>query len=718
MHLILPNNCTFVSSGILLMKPTYYILRAIIFSIAIGWSPLVSAQLNTDQIMRIGRNALYFEDYMLSIQYFNQVIGVKPFLAQPYFYRAIAKLNLEDYNGAEEDATRAIDRNPFITDAYEVRGVARQNLGRNEEAVGDYDKALSMLPGNRSILFNKALAQCDSKDYDGASATFEELLTAYPGFENAYLGRARLRLEKTDTVGAKADIDKALELDKNLLNGYLMRAELAIKQSEDYQSALEDMNEAIRLQPHTAGYFINRAFLRYSLDDYFGAMADYDYAIELDPANSIALSNRGMLRAEVHDYNKAVDDFSAVIKMNPDDYKTRYNRAILFREIGHYKEALEDLDRVIAAFPDFAAAYFLRFDIKRLKGDLRGGERDYNKSIALAKTRVQKHPLDERPPTSGSDNSTPELTEENSETQEAVAARFTSLATVTDNTTVVQEYNNRDIRGKVQDTNLSVEIEPMFVLSYYSSPSELKPGSDFMKEADEVNSTRLLRQPLLVTNRELTLNDEASIARHFESIEYYNSYIPTHQRRAIDYLGRAMDLMTVRNYPAALDDLDRAIALTPDFTIAYFVRAVVRHKKMIVDNSAETAEDTPAGGIGSPRRDRAGIAEARTGLHTQAAREAYAAINADLDSVIKLSPNMAIAYFNKGVILLEMQDYTSALSAFNKAIELKPDFGEAYYNRGYVYFRLGNRKSGTADLSKAGELGIMPSYHLLKKMAR
>ncbi|MDE5646564.1 MAG: hypothetical protein K2I57_01875, partial [Muribaculaceae bacterium] len=69
------------------------------------------AQINTDQVLRVGQNALYFEDYMLSIQYFNQVISAKPYLAQPYFLRSIAKLNLEDYQGAEADATLAIERN-------------------------------------------------------------------------------------------------------------------------------------------------------------------------------------------------------------------------------------------------------------------------------------------------------------------------------------------------------------------------------------------------------------------------------------------------------------------------------------------------------------------------------------------------------------------------------------------------------------------------------
>lgn len=96
-----------------------------------------SAQVNTDQVMNIGRNAMYFEDYVLSIQYFNQVISMKPYLAEPYFYRAVAKLNLGDYKGAEEDCSLALSRNPFIIDAYQVRGVARQTMRKYKEAIAE-----------------------------------------------------------------------------------------------------------------------------------------------------------------------------------------------------------------------------------------------------------------------------------------------------------------------------------------------------------------------------------------------------------------------------------------------------------------------------------------------------------------------------------------------------------------------------------------------------
>ncbi len=81
------------------------ILRTVPFIIFQAIALLSSAQINTDQVMRIGANNLYFEDYVLSIQYFNQVIDVKPYLAKPYFLRSIAKLNLDDYLGAEKDAT-------------------------------------------------------------------------------------------------------------------------------------------------------------------------------------------------------------------------------------------------------------------------------------------------------------------------------------------------------------------------------------------------------------------------------------------------------------------------------------------------------------------------------------------------------------------------------------------------------------------------------------
>jgi tetratricopeptide (TPR) repeat protein len=671
-------------------------LKRLIFAVVAILPLVMTAQVNTDQTLRIGQNALYFEDYMLSIQYFNQVISAKPYLAQPYFLRAIAKLNLEDYVGAERDASKAIELNPFITDAWEVRGVSRQNLGNSKDAIGDYDHALELLPRNRQLLFNKAMAQSDIKDYDGADSTYAQLLKWYPSFDNGYLGRARLKLVQADTTTALADINKALELNRNAFNGYIMRADIAINREQNYDNALADMNEAIKLQPKYVGLYINRAFLRYNTNDYFGAMADYDYALQLEPYNQIALFNRGLLLAEVNANDRALEDFTKVLSLDPDDYRSLYNRALIYRSKGNTSAALSDINRVIEAFPDFPGGYYIRSELHRDRNQLSAAERDYKKALALARAA--------RPVSKDASAASNAESGDGDVPSELVSKRFATLLTIEDNSEIQEEYNNSAIRGKVQDRNLTIEIEPMMQLSYYSSPTELQQSTYYIKEVDDLNATRLLRFMVVVTNKIPNI-DEETASRHFKSIEYYNSYIATHTPRPIDYIGRAMDFMTIRDYASVEKDVERAIAMAPDNPLAYYMRAQARYYSYELDKIGGNGEQTKSAKID---------AMTQAGLQ----RKALDDILADFTKVVELSPRMAPAWFNKGNVLVEMGDYTSAIAAYTRAIELKSDLGEAYYNRGYVYLKLGNQTAGVADLSKAGELGILPAYNLIKRISK
>lgn len=680
-------------------------VRYIILALAL--SPVISsAQINTEQVLRVGQNALYFEDYMLSIQYFNQVITAKPYLAQPYFYRAIAKYNLEDYKGAEEDATLAIERNPFITDAYEVRGVARQNQGKLDDAVADYSHALSLLPNNRGILLNKALAQEELKNYDDAKASYSELLKAYPRFANGYVGRAKLNLACKDTVAAVSDLDKALEIDKDIVNAYVLRADIALNSGNNYQAALEDMNEAIKLQPKQPGFFINRAFLRYNLDDYFGAMADYDYAISLDNLNPVAYFNRGLLRAEVHDRDRAIADFSKVLELNPDDYRSLFNRSMLYRETGNYTAALNDLNRVVDAFPDFDGLLFSRFQLYDKMGNKKAAEQDYNRAIALSKKAkaAGESNASSKDPQENTDLAENKPSQNNDAPDELVTKRFSSLLTVENDHDVEREFNSKSIRGRVQDRNQPIELRSIFAPAYYISTSALRETPYYIKEIDDINNTRALRFMLQLTDSDIPLSDETEIQTHFASIENYNKAIENGKPRAIDYFGRGMDYLTIRNFPAAIADFTKAINETPDFAVAYLLRSVARNRNLIAEQNSSNGEI-------SSRKEEFTPANVKI-------RAAIQEIVADLDTVINLSPRMPFAYYNKGVVLAQAGDLTSALSLFKTATELKPDFGEAYYNIGYIYLKMGQREKGVEALSRAGELGIIPSYNLLKRMGR
>ena len=666
------------------------------------------AQINTEQVLNIGRNALYFEDYVLSIQYFNQVIKAKPYLAEPYFYRAVAKINLDDYQGAEQDCDKALDINPFIVDAYQVRGIARQTLGKLSEAVSDYDMGLKYLPEEKVFLINKAICQEELKEYDASAATYDRLLKLFPNYDRAYLARAQLMLAKGDTVSARTDVDKCISLNKTIPASYVIRSEIAMRHDGDYQAALNDMNQAIKLEPHYAGYFINRGFMKYKLEDYFGAMADYDYALELEPTNLTAHFNRGLLNVEVSENDKAIGDFSYVLASTPDNFMARYNRALLYYKTGQYDKAIADYDVVLEKYPDFEAGLFARSECKRRMGDMAGGERDYNRSRALAS---KKKKIAEYNP----DNDEQQANEE-VESESAVMNKFNTLLTVDVDSKITPKYENKT-RGRIQDNNYQIDPEPMFFLSYYDVNNKLRETTNYIKDLNEVNESRMLPFTLVLTNADARLSAE-DINRHFASIEYYNGLIATSQPRSIDYFARAIDLLMVRNPEAAIADLDKAIGLSEKFALAYFARA---HAKYLAAQTRQAGSATTiASSAVAGAKGRLGDEERKQQALLARSKDnaLYSEMLADFDSALKYSPRNVYAMFNKGNIYMTLNDNTAALSAYTAAIGLKPDFGEAYYNRGLVYLRLGNKQKGLADLSKAGELGILPSYNVLKRMSR
>lgn len=82
-----------------------------------------------------------------------------------------------------------------------------------------------------------------------------------------------------------------------------------------------------------------------------------------------------------------------------------------------------------------------------------------------------------------------------------------------------------------------------------------------------------------------------------------------------------------------------------------------------------------------------------------------------------MSPGFVYGWFNRANVRCAQKDFRGAILDYNEAIRLRPDFGEAYFNRGLVYLKQGNEKEGIADLSKAGELGIVGAYNILKRLS-
>ena len=218
-------------------------LRVFLFII-----PLTAVgQINTNSVMDLGRDALFFKNYMLSIQYFNRVIEAKPYLAQPFFFRAIAKMQLEDYSGVVADGTAAIERNAFLTEAYGVRAIGYIETNEYKKAVADYVHLLEINPRETNALYNLSLCYLRMKEYNKAEETLAELTRyATEGKDRIALIKADCAINKGDTLLALKHLDESLALDSLQDKAWAFKGELLLKR-KNYKEAIEDYTIAIKL---------------------------------------------------------------------------------------------------------------------------------------------------------------------------------------------------------------------------------------------------------------------------------------------------------------------------------------------------------------------------------------------------------------------------------------------------------------------------------------
>lgn len=670
-------------------------------------SIILSAQINTDRVTLIGRNALYFEDYILAIQYFNQVIKSKPYLAEPYYYRAIAKYYLDDFKGAGEDCSLCIERNPFFANAYQLRADARQNQKDYDGALEDYKVSIKNNPDDKFILINMGIVNIEKKDYDEAEKSLDKLIQTNPNYTQGILTRGSLFLERGDTIKALDSYSKAIDKDKYFSPAYSMRASVYFALKE-YNKALGDFDESIKLDPITTGNYINRGLTKYYMNDLRGAMADYDHVISLEPRNHIAYFNRALLRAQVGDDNKAIADFDFVLQNDPDSYVAYMNRALLRNNIGDVKGALSDLNRVLKEYPDFYQGFYLRSEIKRKQNDLRNAEQDY--LYARRKEEQVKK-----------DAFAGKETNKTREKSDKTIDKF-NLLVVADKEEVEKNKYNSETRGKIQNKQVNTELASAFIISYYEKENDLQKFIHYNPDIESLNKQNILSRKLILTNQEVAL-DSTLIATHFTSINEYSKLIEEQPEKAILHFARGIDYMLVQDFSSAIEDFRKATLIAPKFTLAYFNLAVAYTKQLkSKDVFPELYNQTPQSELsinmqlGGEKLTPSSGASLDADTKAMRSRLEYESILRSYDRIIELSPDFTFAYYNRAEIKSMQKDFRAAILDYNEVLRRNPEFGEAYYNRGLSRLQVKDTDRGLDDLRKAGELGIVSAYSIIKRM--
>ena len=88
----------------------------------------------------------------------------------------------------------------------------------------------------------------------------------------------------------------------------------------------------------------------------------------------------------------------------------------------------------------------------------------------------------------------------------------------------------------------------------------------------------------------------------------------------------------------------------------------------------------------------------------------HAAI-ADYDIAIRLKPDFVQAYNNRGLAKADLGQYSAAIADYDTAIRLKPDTAEAYLNRGLAKVKLGQYIAAITILTSQYASNLMMPRH-------
>ncbi len=677
----------------------FMVVLSLLFAIP---NNFIYAQIDTQRVISVGQNAIYFKDYLLAIQYFNSAIQSAPYLAEPYYYRGMAKYNLDDYLGAEDDTNEAIKRNPFIYGAYYLRAISRHTLGRDSLALEDYKVVLHDNPDHQGALHNSALLLIALRDSLGARETLDHLQRYYPKYAQGYLIDGGLQLDRGDTTAALSLFEKALKLSPNLPGAYLSMASISYDR-KDYATAESYMDKAIEQMPDQVELYVNRGIIRYQQYNFKGSMADYNTAVQLDPSNSLALYNRALLRNQVGEINGAQEDFDKVATLEPNNFFALFNRAILSNEVGDYRQAESDLDRIVERYPTFLPALIQRAEARRGQGRIKESKEDL---YLASKMTYDRSTLEKATAKQEEQNSLASNADRVREEKDENIQKFRSLVYASQARAYDELYQEEEdgIRGRIQDRDVLIEPEPLFTLSYYDDVEIQTKGNTNVYYSEALNLP-LDEYGILVVQRVPQL-PEKELNKYLERVDQFDN--DTFQ--SVDALLRyAVDLLTLKDHDSAIKTLSVIINALPDDPAPYFQRATssVLAFEAKQANEAQIEESNALGlplvngDISKSFLQKKHVAEVAT---------------KDLLKVLELVPHFTPALFNLGFISASIGNYSDAIKFYTEAINLTPNLGASYFNRGLCYYAIGEKEKADRDMSKAGALGFYKAYSIIKRM--
>ncbi len=303
-----------------------------------------------------------------------------PELAMALIARARSQLELDNLEEALADLDRALPHDTQSTTNFLYRGIAYERLGQREHAILCFSKAIALDPNDAECYLQRGLSYRGHGRPVKAQQDFTSALSLDPELAEAYGYRGGSRIALKDWEGAFADLDQAVRRQPQAAKWRALRARTLIERGELARARL-DLEVAERLDPTDAFVHTTWATLHLNEGDLGEAQASYETLAGLPGFELTALIGAAELQLASQQPLLALEALEQADVQDPGNTEVLTLRVDVLWLLERYDEALAACTELLQRGSEQGWVYARRGMIRLDAGDPQAARQDLERAL-------------------------------------------------------------------------------------------------------------------------------------------------------------------------------------------------------------------------------------------------------------------------------------------------------------------------------------------------
>jgi tetratricopeptide (TPR) repeat protein len=254
-----------------------------------------------------------------------------------------------DYDRALAEINEALRLEPKFGYAYKNRGMIYENKSEFDKALADFRMALNLDPDKKERLGREAAQGVERVQQKLGTPGGSRPAPAGSSDDQTICFRGSVSDE--DAAACTRLIGSGRLSGAELARAFYQRANLSTRKG-NFDAAMADLNEALRLEPNNVNARALRAGGYIGKGDYDRALADLKEARRLDPKSYLTANVFGVYHNAKGEYDRALTELNEAIRLNPNGMYAYKNRGISYEQKGEHDKALADFRKALSFDPE------------------------------------------------------------------------------------------------------------------------------------------------------------------------------------------------------------------------------------------------------------------------------------------------------------------------------------------------------------------------------